>query len=352
MDEDEQPIWAGRDDDEGPRRAPRARRRRRWVAPLVVLLTLVLVAAGGLFVYASSLQRQISENLDRTAELPEDSLRPSEQPQAPGGGGDEGDGAQPVDVVLMGSDSRGETDAGRSDTLIVAHLSGDRRTAYLISFPRDMWVEIPGRGMDKINAAYAYGGTALTVATVEGLLDTRMDHLAVVDFAGFMELTDAVGGVTVDNEHAFSSHGFDYPVGEVELSGAKALWFVRERSALPEGDIDRAENQRKVVQAIVAKGISPQVLADPGRFTAFVGGIAAHTTVSSGLTDQVIRDTALSLRLDGRDDIVSLQAPISGFGTSPGGASIDVVDEAQLAELAQAMREDTMAEYVAAHPPE
>lgn len=347
MDEDEQPIWVGRDDEESPRRALPAKRRRRWVAPLVVLLALMVVAGGGLFVYASSLQRQISENLDRTAELPEDSLRPSEAPEAPGT-----EGEQPVEVVLMGSDSRGETDAGRSDTLMVAHLSGDRQTAYLVSFPRDMWVEIPGRGMDKINAAYAYGGTALTVATVENLLDTRMDHLAVVDFTGFMELTDAVGGVTVDNEHEFSSHGFDYPVGEVELSGAKALWFVRERSALPEGDIDRAENQRKVVQAIVAKGISPEVLADPGRFTAFVGGIAAHTTVSSGLTDQVIRDTALSLRLDGRDDIVSMQAPISGFGTSPGGASIDVVDEAQLAELAEAMREDTMDEYVAAHPPE
>ncbi|SDE03568.1 LCP family protein [Auraticoccus monumenti] len=349
MDEDERPIWAGRDeDDEAPRRAlPAKRRRRRWVAPLVVLLALAVVAAGGLFVYASSLQQRISENLDRTAELPDESLRPSAAPEAPGG-----DGAQPVNVVLMGSDSRGEGDAGRSDTLMVAHLSGDRQTAYLISFPRDMWVEIPGRGMDKINAAYAYGGTALTVATIEGLLDARMDHLAVVDFTGFIELTDAVGGVTVDNEHAFSSHGHDYPVGEVELSGEKALWFVRERKSLPEGDLDRAENQRKVVQAIVAKGISPQVLADPGRFTAFVGGIAAHTQVSSGLTDQVIRETALSLRLDGRDDIVSLQAPISGFGTSPGGASIDVVDEAQLAEMAEALQQDTMDEYVSTYPPE
>nr|WP_269449826.1 LCP family protein [Auraticoccus cholistanensis] len=254
----------------------------------------------------------------------------------------------------MGSDSRdlSNPDAGRSDTLMVAHLSGDRQTAYLISFPRDMYVEIPGYGQDKINAAFAYGGTALTVQTVESLLDTRMDHLAVVNFEGFIELTDAVGGITVDNEHAFSSHGYDYPEGPVELSGEKALWYVRERYSLPNGDFDRAENQRKVVQAIVAKGLSPQVIADPAAFTAFVSGIASHTAVDAALTDEVIRETALSLRLDGASDIVLLQAPVLGTDTTASGQSIDVVDFDQLAELGEAMSSDTMDEYVAKYPPE
>lgn len=86
----------------------------------------------------------------------------------------------------MGSDSRdaANSGAGRSDTLIVLHLSGDRRHAYLISFPRDMYVPIPGRGKNKINAAFAFGGPQLAVRTLEGLLDTRMDHVALIDFDG------------------------------------------------------------------------------------------------------------------------------------------------------------------------
>ncbi len=340
----------GERDGGAPRRAlppQKPRWRRRLLVVLAITVGLLLVAGAGVAYYASQLQSAITSNLQHDAQLPEESLRPAPDEPAP-------DGAAPIDVVLMGSDSRdeGNLEAGRSDTLMVAHLSGDRQKAYLISFPRDMWVEIPGHGQDKINAAFAYGGTALTVQTVESLLDTRMDHLAVVNFEGFIELVDAVGGVTVDNEHSFESHGFEYPAGPVELSGEKALWFVRERYALPNGDFDRAENQRKVVQAIVAKGLSPEVIADPRKFTAFVGGIASNTQVDDGLTDEVIRETAFSLRLTGAQDIVLLQAPITGTGTSSGGASIDVVDFEQLAELGQALSEDKMDEYVEKYPEE
>ena len=99
--------------------------------------------------------------------------------------------------------------------------------------------------------------------TLESLLDVRMDHVMLIDFEGFIQLTDDLDGVTVTNKTAFTSHGHDYPRGKISIQGAKALWFVRERHSLPRGDLDRAENQRKVLKAIVQKGLSAGVVADP-----------------------------------------------------------------------------------------
>ena len=92
--------------------------------------------------------------------------------------------------------------------------------------------------------------------TLEKLTGVRMDHVVVADFDGFIQLTTDLDGVTVTNKTAFSSHGYDYPKGEITISGEQALWFVRERKQLPRGDLDRAENQRNVIKAIVAKGLS------------------------------------------------------------------------------------------------
>ena len=137
--------------------------------------------------------------------------------------------------MLLGKDKSdpNNDDPGRSDTILVVHLNAKRNKAYIISFPRDMYVAIPGHGRNKINAAYACGGPALTVRTLEGLTETRMDHVVEIDFEGFIQLTEDLGGVTVTNKTEFSSHGFDYPKGKIEIEGEQALWFVRERKALP-----------------------------------------------------------------------------------------------------------------------
>jgi LCP family protein required for cell wall assembly len=321
-----------------------ARKRRRWLKILLISVAVVVVgavAASAAYIY--SLDQSVTSNIKRedvmpaeTPTAPGQSARPSADPQA--------DGA--LNFVLLGSDSRdpGDSGAGRSDSIMVVHLNKAHDQAYITSFPRDMYVDIPGHGKNKINAAFAYGGTPLMVQTLEGLLGTRMDHVVMVDFEGFIKLTESLGGITVKNTTAFSSHGFDYPEGEITIAGEEALWFVRERKSLPNGDLDRAENQRKVIKAIVAKGLSPEVVANPTAFTDFISGVAQHVTVDSGLTDQTIRDLALSLRLTS-SDIRLLQAPISGFGTSPDGQSIDIVDEDQLAALGKAMKSDTMDAY-------
>ncbi len=325
----------------------RARRRKRPRVLIVIGIVLVLVVAA-VAVYAVTIERSVTKNIIRGVDLPGDtpsagqSARPTKEPRETG----------TLNYVLLGSDSRDPNNAGngRSDSIMVVHLNAKRTKAYIISFPRDMYVAIPGYGKSKINDAFAFGGAPLMVRTLEDLTNVRMDHVVLVNFEGFTSLTDDLNGVTVTNKTAFTSHGFDYPKGKITIKGKKALWFVRERHALPGGDLDRAENQRNVIKAIVQKGLSAGVVSDPATFTKFLGNVAKHLTVDNSLTDDEIRRTALSLRLDS-SNIELLQAPLAGFGTTPGGQSIDLVDEVKLKELSKALKDDSVGDYLKKNPP-
>jgi polyisoprenyl-teichoic acid--peptidoglycan teichoic acid transferase len=326
------------DDDSG---TPKRRRLLPKILIGVAVLLVAAISAGVL--YAATIDRSLTKNLNRGVELPADesSARPPKEAQETG----------TLNYVLLGSDSRdpGNEGNGRSDTILVVHLNAKRNKAYIVSFPRDMYVNVPGYGKNKINAAFAFGGAPLAVRTLEQLTGVRMDHVVLIDFEGFIRLTEDLHGVTVTNKSAFSSHGFDYPKGKITIGGEEALWFVRERKQLPGGDLDRAENQRNVIKALVQKGLSVQVISDPRTFIGFIGNVAKHVTVDNDLTDAEIRRTALSLRLTSKD-IELMQAPISGFATAPDGQSIDVVDTAKMAELSSAMKKDKLSEYVKKYP--
>jgi LCP family protein required for cell wall assembly len=325
-----------------------APRKRRWPRGLLIGSVILVLILGGLGLYGLVLTRRVTDNIIRDLELPADqpslpgeTPRPTKEPQESG----------TLNYVLLGKDRSdpNNEDLRRSDTILLVHLNAERNKAYIISFPRDMYVPIPGRGRAKINAAYTWGGPALTVRTLEGLTKTRMDHVVEADFEGFIRLTEDLGGVTVPNKTEFSSHGFHYPKGMIKIEGERALWFVRERKALPSGDLDRAENQRNVIKAIVRSGLSPEVIADPASFTRFIGNVAKHLTVDRSLSDEEIRRTAFSLRLTG-NDIELLQAPISGSATTPDGQSILIVDTAKMAELSTALKKDRMDDYVKKYP--
>lgn len=319
-------------------------KRRRLLPKILIGVSVLLVAViGAGLLYAATIDRSVTRNINRGVELPTDpsSVRPPKEAQETG----------TLNYVLLGSDSRdpGNEGNGRSDTMMLVHLDAKRTKAYIVSFPRDMYVNIPGYGKNKINAAFAFGGAPLAVRTLENLTGVRMDHVVLIDFEGFIRLTEDLHGVTVTNKTAFTSHGFDYPKGKITVAGEEALWFVRERHQLPGGDLDRAENQRNVIKAIVQKGLSAKVISDPATFTTFIGNVAKHLTVDNELSDGEIRRTALSLRLSAKD-IELLQAPISGFGTSRDGQSIDVVDTAKLAELSTALKKDKLSEYLKKYP--
>jgi polyisoprenyl-teichoic acid--peptidoglycan teichoic acid transferase len=318
--------------------APDRRKSRGRLALALAVVASPLVAAitaGAL--YAVSIDRAINDNLrHRSDQLPAgEKARPTKGP------------AKVINYVLMGSDSRdvGNAVHGRSDALMVMHLAADRKSAYMISFPRDMYVSIPGHGKNKINSAFALGGPSLTVRTLERLLNTRMDHVAMIDFEGFINLTEELGGVRVYNKHSSASRGYKFPAGNVSLRGNQALAYVRERKRLPCGDLDRAERQRAVLLAILAKGLAKETITNPAKFLDFVRGVSRHVTVDDQLTEKELRETALSLRLLPKD-IHMLQAPISGFGTSRTKESVDIVDQKKLAQLAKALRNDEMDRFL------
>jgi len=311
---------------------------------LIAAAVLLIAAIGAGLLYAATIDRSLTKNLNRGVELPSEGPSAAGTPQKA-----QETGA--LNYVLLGSDSRdpGNESNGRSDTIMLVHLNAKRTKAYIVSFPRDMYVNIPGYGKNKINAAFAFGGPPLAVRTLENLTGVGMDHVVLIDFEGFIRLTDDLHGVTVTNKTAFSSHGFHYAKGKITIAGEQALWFVRERHQLPGGDLARAENQRNVIKAILDKGLSAEVISDPATSINFIANVAKHLTVDNGLSDSEIRRTALSLRLTGKD-IALLQAPISGFGTSRDGQSIDLVDAAKMAELSNALKKDKLSEYVKKYP--
>jgi LCP family protein required for cell wall assembly len=177
-------------------------------------------------------------------------------------------------ILVLGSDVRkgesideSQSGPGRSDTIMLVHAAfGSVRK---LSIPRDVEVEVPGHGINKINAAYAIGGAPLTIETVESFLGNglHVNHLVEVDFKNFPDFIDSLGGVTVENKTRICSPPFDnfwkglhFKRGEIELSGKRALGYarVRKNSCAPaEDDRARAARQQQVLSAIGSKVKSP-----------------------------------------------------------------------------------------------
>lgn len=318
-------------------------KKRKGLRITAVVLAMILGWITGLGGYYSWNVSSALANIDRNESMmPSSSTRPVRQPSDLDG--------QALNFVLLGTD-RDEFGTSRSDSLMVAHLTADREHVYLISFTRDMWVNIPGYGYNKINSAYTLGGPALTVETVESLLGVPMDFALSIDFDGFMQLTNVLGGVTVYNEYETYTEGVHLPQGYITLKGWEALSYVRERYNLPNGDLDRAARQRQVLKAIIEKATSPAVLGNPVKLSAMINHVGAIAEVDSGLTGDVILSLATSLRF-GSDSIRTMQAPIVGFGKSPDGAQdVNLVDEYQLLQLGRALSEGTIEEYYLANQP-
>lgn len=153
----------------------------------VSLISILLVLSAGAIGYLAFLNHTVTTNVRHAALLTTPnagSVLPIREPSVKG--------AQ--NILLIGSDSRGILAGGRSDVIVVVHISSDRKNVYLVHFPRDMYVEVPGHDKDKINAAYAYGGPQLLVRMLGKLVDVPIDQLAVIGFDGFKAMTDAAGG--------------------------------------------------------------------------------------------------------------------------------------------------------------
>ncbi|RNL78279.1 LCP family protein [Nocardioides marmorisolisilvae] len=210
-----------------------------------------------------------------------------------------------LNVLVMGSDTRqgangvgiGGQTPGLSDTTILLHLSANRKFAYGVSLPRDAMVERPacykkgGHGIDpggltQFNAAYAIGGPTCTVKTVEQLTGVRIDHYVVVDFVGFKNMVNAIGGVTICVPKAVNDTvgNINLPAGTYKVTGQQALDYVRVRHDIgaPTGDIGRMKRQQSFISAMIKKAVSAGTLTNPVRLYNFLNAATKSLSTDPG----------------------------------------------------------------------
>ena len=205
-------------------RRPVRRLALTLVAVTVASLLVLLFGASGVYLY--EIDRSVTANINREIDLPPEVIgterRPVKDPVAD----------ETLQYLLIGTDAGDPTqdENGRSDSLMLLHLNEERDEAYVISIPRNLMVTIPGQGVQPVNAAFALGQAPLVVRTLEQLTGARVDHVAMIDFQGFVNLTQDLEGVTVKNRVAFDSNGHHYPAGNLTLSGDAALWYVRDKA--------------------------------------------------------------------------------------------------------------------------
>jgi LCP family protein required for cell wall assembly len=345
------PPPAGRGPGAGPpgawQGARVAQRRPRWRRiALVVTLSVLLVAGlglGGALLYL----RGLDDNMGRTDAFAGIGDRPDKTVEGS------------LNILLLGSDSRdpdGSDGPYRADTIILMHIPSAQDEAYLISIPRDLWVYVPpnsagtqGGAEAKINASTAWGGVPLMVQTVEGYTGVRVDHVMMIDFGGFVEVTDALGGVEMNIEQTITSiHAPNrtFEEGRRHLDGEQALDYIRQRYQFPDGDFTRMRNQQQFLRALMDKAASTGTLANPARLNAFLQRATSTLTVDESFS---LVDTAFQFRNLRSHNLTFLTSPHAGTGWA-GGQSVVFSDDAAAAELYQAVREDRVAQWVAANP--
>jgi LCP family protein required for cell wall assembly len=303
---------------------------------------------------------------ETTKRAEEQSDKSSEAKASPGAESDDADStdqAEPLTILVVGVDAGagpriaddltdGEWTPGRyrSDTIMVVHLSADRRSAHLVSIPRDSWVRVPGHGMRRINAAFSLGGPSLSVETVERLTGVDVDHLMVVDWKAFKRITTAIGGVPVriPADVYDPSQDVRWKAGTHVLAGERALQYVRQRHGLPRGDFSRIHRQQNFVRATLAKVLSNDTLLNPVKVTKVLQAVGDHLLVDDGLSSADLRRLALSTRGLNQDSLRFLTIPTTALDRVAG-KEIVRVDRARTRRLFSALTQDKLDRYLRRH---
>ncbi|MFC5930976.1 LytR family transcriptional regulator [Cryobacterium melibiosiphilum] len=337
-----------------PTRRSRSRARRVW--RVVIAGTTALVVAATVFAGVSlyNLGRDFDTQVERlVAPFPTDvpatipaAVSPTSTPApAPA--------TVAQNILLLGSDTRGTNGTSiadlrgqRSDTMMLVHIPADRQNVFVMSIMRDSWLAIPGHGEAKINAAMSFGGVPLAVETVEGLLGIHVDHVAVVDFGGFAGVTDALGGVSIDNPIGFPSSkipGYTFQQGEQVLDGTQALAFARERYAFSDGDFQRVRNQQILIKGLMKAVLTTDTIVTPGKLNDLIDALSPFLASDDGLGSAYLAGLAVELRDVRYDDVTFFTMPTNGTGTSANGQSIVNIDHDRLDLVKQGLQSDTLA---------
>ncbi len=249
--------------------------------------------------------------------------------------------------LLVGSDSRqglteeqqaelgtgGDVGVGRTDTIMLLHIPSSGK-AQLVSIPRDSYVDVPGFGMDKVNAAFTYGGPQLLTHTVEQATGLHIDHYAEIGMGGLATVVDSVGGVEICVKEPINDPlaGIDLQAGCQKLRGPDALGYVRTR-ATAMGDLDRVERQREFFAALLDKATSFSTIGNPFKAVSLVN----HTTDSFIVNEKDHVWHLARVALSMASGVETTTVPIGGFQDTVVG-NVVLWDEAEAQALWDSMR--------------
>ncbi len=227
-------------------------------------------------------------------------------------------------VAELLEDGQWDPGAYRSDTMMVVHIPADRKTAYVVSVPRDSYVPIydaegEQHGKNKINAAFAEYGPFGTWRTIENLSGVHIDHMAVIDYAGFNELTEAIGGVDVFVPQTVydSAQDQEWTQGWHHVEGELALKYVRMRHGLLGGDFDRIDRQQNFLRAVLQKTLSDGTIGNPVKLSKVLGAITGHLAVDGDWSTKDLRNLALSLRGLNSKNVRFMTLPLASLRGHP-----------------------------------
>lgn len=310
---------------------PAAQRRRRKRLAIVIASIVGIVLLGtaiAAYAYVRSIGSRINAVANADPELA--SLLADGQASPPG---------DPFYMVLMGSDTRRGQPQQRSDSLIVARIDPKNKKISMMSIPRDSRVAIPGKWTTKINAAAVYGGPALVIKTVKELTGLPISHYVNLNFNGFRDVVDAIGGVWIDVPQNIydlqaSAYGEKFATvkkGYQKLDGRHALTFVRTRHTLADGDFGRMRNQQAFIKALSSQALS---LSNVFKASSIIDAIASN--LDTDLTPAQMADLVLQFKGMKSSAIDSANAP--GGPSYVDGISYVELDEVKLHVMIDRMK--------------
>ena len=243
---------------------------------------------------------------------------------------------------------------GRSDTMLIIHLSKSRDRAYIISLPRDSLVVIPEHVSSsdkktiipdrkgKLNSAFSYGGAPLLIETIELATSIKIDHYVEVSFAGFAGIVDALGGIEVCTKVDIDdpkSH-LVLSAGVHTLNGIEALKYVRTRDFDGRGDIGRMQRQQQFMSAVLNKATSSGTLLNPFKVKNFINASLASVKLDSGLAPDDLLTLAKQMKNLSSGNVRTLTVPLSNPNGRYDGLSVVIWDEVLGADLWTRVRDD------------
>ena len=270
-------------------------------------------------------------------------------------GSDTREGLTKAELKALRVGSTATAAGGRSDTMLLVHISKDRDKAYLVSFPRDSLVTIPEHlstdgkkqipaRQNKLNAAFAFGGAPLLIETIEGETNLKIDHYVEISFAGFAGIVNALGGIEVCTKVDIDdpkSH-LVLSAGTHTLNGIEALKYVRTRDFDGRGDIGRMQRQQQFMSSVLKKATSTGVLLNPIKIVNFMNATISTVKMDESLSKEDLLNLAKQLRGLSSGNVRTLTVPLStANGRVDGIGSVVIWDEVLSDELWTRIREDS-----------